>query len=199
MKTDMKKLTLQALRQGISNSDEMREWIASETGEAITSRFTNAHAWALVHLQKKNLIEKVSRATYRLSSKSVPDYSVPEPTETYMPQWAIAHINKARIKNAADCPPFTEDDLLYLWKDCGGRCSVTGLPFSFEKIGSGKAKKVYAPSLDRIQPGGCYSRENCRLVMVGVNFGINSWGLDTYLRLAEAATHFQEEAASSES
>jgi hypothetical protein len=71
---------------------------------------------------------------------------------------------------------------------------VTGLPFSLEKIGSGAAKKVFAPSLDRIQAGGCYSRENCRLVMVGVNFAINSWGLDTYLRLAEAAVRFQDRA-----
>lgn len=69
---------------------------------------------------------------------------------------------------------------------------MTGLPFSLEQIGSGKAKRVFAPSLDRVQAGGCYSRENCRLVMVGVNFAINRWGLDTYLRLAEAAVRFQD-------
>ena len=193
MKLDLKRLTLDALRRGIFNSDAMREWLAANAGQTIDSCFTNAHAWALVHLQKDGLIEKVAEKTYRLIEASQTEHKVPEPTDDFMPRWAKVHISKANNKNGPECPRFTNDDLLHLWNECGGRCAVTGLPFSLEKVGSGAAKKVFAPSLDRIQAGGCYSRENCRLVMVGVNFAINSWGLDTYLRLAEAAVRFQEQ------
>jgi hypothetical protein len=61
------------------------------------------------------------------------------------------------------------------------------LPFSEEKIGLGKAKRAFAPSIDKIDPAGFYTVENCRLVMVAINFAINAWGLEVYLRLAEAA------------
>ncbi len=192
---DLKQMTLEALRRGIANSDEIREWITSELGTTITSRFINEHAWALVHLQRENQIEKVSKGIYRLNEFASPDHTVSEPTKRMMPEWARRLINGARSRNIEGCSPFTEDDLVFLWKECGGRCSVTGLPFSLETIGNGKAKRPYAPSLDRIQPRGCYSRENCRLVLVGVNFAMNSWGLDTYLMLAEAAVQFQQQPA----
>jgi hypothetical protein len=48
---------------------------------------------------------------------------------------------------------------------------------------------IYAPSLDRLDPTAGYSRENCRLVSVGINFAMNRWGLDTYLELAEASVN----------
>jgi hypothetical protein len=192
---DLKQQTLEALRSGIANSDQMRSWIAARTGEMPDSRFVNAHAWALVRLQKEGLIEKLETKTYRLLQKPEADQSVPPPSESFTPKWAKKLIHSANSKNAKlapGLPKFTEQDLLHLWNACGGRCSVTGLPFSSKQVGEGKAKRVYAPSLDRIVAGGAYSRENCRLVMVGINFAINSWGLDTYLELAEAAVKRQE-------
>jgi hypothetical protein len=77
--------------------------------------------------------------------------------------------------------------LVALWHRCGGRCAITGLPFSEKKVGGGQAKRAFAPSLDRIDPEGPYARENCRLVMVAVNFAMNAWGLEVYLGLAKAA------------
>ena len=65
----------------------MREWLAANAGRTIDSRFTNALAWALVHLQKDGLIEKVAEKTYRLIEASQPEHKVPEPTDDFIPQW----------------------------------------------------------------------------------------------------------------
>ena len=42
--------------------------------------------------------------------------------------------------------------------------------------------------MDRIDPNEFYTLNNCRLVMVAVNFGMNAWGLEVYLKLAKAAS-----------
>lgn len=109
-----------------------------------------------------------------------------------MPPWARTWIYAAERKNGPEGPRFTEQDLLELWRRCGGRCAVTKLPFSEEKIGLGKAKRAFAPSIDKIDPTDFYTVENCRLVMVAINFAINSWGLEVYLRLAQAAVEAAE-------
>ena len=100
-------------------------------------------------------------------------------------------VGRANRSNPAGTPYFTNDDLIALWHDCGGRCSVTGLVFSFDSVGSSLVKRAYAPSLDRITAGAPYTRENCRLVMVAINFAMNAWGLDVYLCLANAAVQAQ--------
>jgi len=69
MQSDLKELTLQALRNGISDSDEQRRWIAKKTGRVIDFRFTNAHAWALVHLQRDGLIRKIAPKIYELKPR----------------------------------------------------------------------------------------------------------------------------------
>ncbi len=79
------------------------------------------------------------------------------------------------------------EDLVVLWRDCGGRCAVTRGEFSNETVGRGLVKRAYAPSLDRIDHEKPYTRDNCRLVMVAVNFAMNTWGEDTFLRLATLA------------
>ena len=68
-----------------------------------------------------------------------------------------------------------------------GRCAVTGQEFTDEQVGTGKAKRAFAPSLDRIDPEDGYHQANCRLVMAAVNFGMNAWGLEVYLEVARAA------------
>jgi hypothetical protein len=51
--------------------------------------------------------------------------------------------------------------------------------------------------LDRIDPEGLYTADNCSLVMVAVNFALNAalnaWGEETYLRLARAAVRAGDE------
>jgi hypothetical protein len=76
---------------------------------------------------------------------------------------------------------------------CSGRCKITHLDFSDEKVGLGQAKRAYAPSLDRIDPEGLYAADNCRLVMVAINFALNAWGEEVYVCLARAAVRAADE------
>ncbi len=213
---DLKRPTLECLRDGVTSSDDMRERLARRFGlgeqqrelrlRSRTAVFTNNHAWALVRLQQDRLIRKVGDRRYALTragrasqeGAEGPPEATPPPAPGNMPGWAKTLIYRANHENGKrnpDSPPFTEDDFAALWLQWGGRCAITRLPFSEEKVGAGRAKRAFAPSLDRIDPQGPYSRENCRLVMVAVNFAINAWGTEVYLRLAKAASAAAQEAS----
>jgi Mrr N-terminal domain len=208
----LKRPTLVYLEQGVTDSDSIRDRLASDfglTGDdlALTLQnriptFVNNHAWALVRLQNGGLIQRAARKSYVITEAGRAflrgqvheDYHVEPPRPGQMPVWARRWIYAANRKNSPDGPPFTEDDLLELWQRCGGRCAVTKLPFSEEKVGLGKAKRAFAPSIDKIDPAGFYTLDNCRLVMVAINFAINSWGLAVYRKLARAAIAAMEDA-----
>jgi hypothetical protein len=57
-----------------------------------------------------------------------------------------------------------------------GRCAVSGLLFDLRVVGTGQARRPYAPSPDRIDPRGGYVRGNVRLVLQAVNFARNRFG-----------------------
>lgn len=57
----------------------------------------------------------------------------------------------------------------------GGRCSITGMPFSLFKP-EGAHRRPYAPSVDRIDASKPYTDGNTRLVCVCVNYALNEWG-----------------------
>jgi len=60
-------------------------------------------------------------------------------------------------------------------KRAGGRCEVTGIWFSEEKV-TGSKRRPWAPSLDRIDSSADYRIGNCRLVCVAVNAALSDWG-----------------------
>ena len=73
---------------------------------------------------------------------------------------------------------------------------LSGLAFRLTEVGSGAARRPYAPSLDRIDATLPYSRANCRLVLQAVNFALNSFGDDVFLEMARATTeHMNREGA----
>jgi hypothetical protein len=207
---DLKRPTLEYLQKGLNNSDKMREALSKQFNlgrdeinaevKNQMSTFVNNHAWALVRLQHNGFIRKVGDRTYEITDKGLAylegreevKYPVQQPIPGNMPSWAKVLINRANQKNrrkgATPFTPFTEQDMMVLWQRCEGHCIVTGLEFSEEQVGSGQAKRAFAPSLDRIDPNGFYSVDNCRLMMTAVNFGINVWGLEVYLKLAKEAT-----------
>jgi hypothetical protein len=188
-RNELAQSTLEALSLGVTNSAKIRDWIAGRLGIHADSRFVNTHAWALVDLQRRHEIEKISRQEYRLV-RHAETHEIAPPAVGAMPTWARALLSRAKSRNGPDGPIFSEADLLDIWNHAKGRCAVTGLPFSDQRIGTGKAKRVFAPSLDRLDGERPYGRGNCRLVMVGINFAMNRWGLDTYLLLARAAVAF---------
>lgn len=65
-----------------------------------------------------------------------------------------------------------------------GRCELTRLPFDL----SVRTRKptAYSPSIDRIEPGGGYTKANCRLVLHAVNLWLKDYTLDRFMPIAEA-------------
>src|SRR5580693_10607466 len=103
------------------------------------------------------------------------------------PRWAKDAVNAANSRNnkMGYLDEFTLKDLIFLWSKCKGKCYVSGLEFSFVRVGTGQAQRPFAPSLDRIDPAKPYTRDNVRIVVQVANFAMNAWGLSPVHQLAE--------------
>jgi hypothetical protein len=194
--------TIELLRAGISDSNSMREQLAiryeqlSREDQA-WKKFVNNHAWALVRLQEQGRIRKIAPSHYMLVTDEPHDLTPPIREGKPLPLWARAMVYSAKYKNAKNAPKwgverFQTEDLIELWKQGGGRCQLTGLPFRETAVGMGKARHPFAPSLDRIDSNRPYSRRNCRLVLQAVNFALNAFGDDVFFAMAEGAIKLRE-------
>jgi len=75
-------------------------------------------------------------------------------------------------------------DLLYEQKMV---CAVSGLPFDLaHNLERAHSRNLLAPSIDRIDAKRGYVRGNVRIVLAAVNYGINEWGFDAYVRICRA-------------
>ncbi|MCB4365444.1 hypothetical protein KIH07_17000 [Hydrogenophaga taeniospiralis] len=85
----------------------------------------------------------------------------------------------------------TLDDILALAELSQGRCMLTGISFehgaatSLADISS-RRKRVWAPSLDRIESSKGYVPGNVRLVCMAVNAALQEFGDAVLLRIAKA-------------
>lgn len=86
----------------------------------------------------------------------------------------------------------TPDDMRTMYHRSGGRCELTGIPFSLEKA-DGTFRRPLAPSIDRLDNGKPYSLANCRLIALAVNIGINEWGDVLFRRIALAFLSREED------
>jgi hypothetical protein len=82
---------------------------------------------------------------------------------------------------------------LELYSAQGGCCALSGLPFNLRVVGGGKARRPYAPSLDRVDAASGYTRDNVRLVCQAVNFALNAYGEDVFREIALATARFVPE------
>jgi hypothetical protein len=80
-----------------------------------------------------------------------------------------------------------------LFEAQGGRCALTGIGFDLRVVGTGQARRPFAPSLDRIDASAGYTRDNIRLVCQAVNFALNAFGEDVFREIALAAAEFDPE------
>lgn len=191
---ELRSETLDCLGRGIMRSDAMRDDIAKRLGlDPTHPTFINNHAWSLVDLQAQGIIDKAANGIYALAD--VPPAAtggrerVSPPIIGDLPRWARVQISSANSRNTTKFNSsirLTEADMVSLWNRCGGVCSLSGLQFSGEKMGTGKAQRPFYPSLDRIDPEQPYSVENCRLVLQAVNFALNAFGDEVFLTIAQA-------------
>ena len=134
--------TLGLLKRGVSSSEAMRAALAPRYGlshdQEAWARFVNNHAWALVRLQSAGKIRKVATGVYALT-EAQPALPQPRPTEPIrdgepLPEWARQQVSRANSRNNAKCwseaPPFTEEGIRQLWRECRGHCAMTGLPLN---------------------------------------------------------------------
>lgn len=82
---------------------------------------------------------------------------------------------KDRAKTKGRTFSLTEEHILNLYLDGGGRCAVTGLPFRSEHEGESRCNP-YAMSIDRIDCRRGYEPDNVRLVLFFVNSAISDFG-----------------------
>jgi hypothetical protein len=201
---DLRCCSLTLMGIGVANSEDMRRHVAEECGlvpgAAGWPSFVNNHAWALVQLQAERLITKDGEGHYRLThaGRAWLAHRPPQEGETVaaitdandLPGWAEQvrqaknRINQIKWPNLK--AELSKDDMVDLWKECSGRCSITGLAFNNDKYGQGAAKRAFAPSLDRIDPTKPYTHENCRFVLVAVNFALNAFGDEVFDRVVLA-------------
>jgi hypothetical protein len=67
------------------------------------------------------------------------------------------------------------------------RCAVSGLPFDFAfNIEKSMSRNPYNPSLDRIDCKRGYVQGNVRVVLAAINYAINEWGSEEYLKICKA-------------
>ncbi len=125
----------------------------------------------------------ISRRTPVLNRASdQPRPGITPPVAGSMPPWARILIGRAN--RLTPVPGFTDDDMMTVWERCEGRCAMSGLEFSEVVVGTGRARKPYAPSLDRIDRSRGYEPDNVRLVTAVANFAMNAWGLEPVRDLA---------------
>lgn len=74
-------------------------------------------------------------------------------------------------------------DVFGLMKANDFHCAVSGIPFSKTASGTG-AIDPWAASIDRIENRQGYLKDNVRVVCVAANIGMNAWGYNVLLRLA---------------
>jgi hypothetical protein len=91
----------------------------------------------------------------------------------------------AKIRSVSKGLICTLTDEWIIEKLAGG-CELTGFPFDLETGRSVGRFNPYGPSIDRIVAGSNYTPDNCRMVIMAINVGMNAWGEELYAKIAKA-------------
>jgi hypothetical protein len=109
------------------------------------------------------------------------------PTKDNKPErvYWFAYYNAASRARRSGVPLMSKAEYGELVARAAGRCEVSGIQFSADKP-PGHTKRMWAPSIDRINCKGTYSADNCRLVCIAVNIALNEFGLEVLSKIALA-------------
>jgi hypothetical protein len=88
------------------------------------------------------------------------------------------------------------DDLKAMAETSHGKCALSGLPFEYgnskELFGTSiRRKKLWSPSLDRIDCDLGYTQSNVRLVCMAVNIARQEFGDEVLFKIAHALSNIQ--------
>lgn len=115
-----------------------------------------------------------------------------ETTARFNLMWKNA---KQRAKKNGILWALSSEDFWLIVKRSNGQCAVTGLRFAMDDTKHNPEQ----PSLDRINSALGYSPGNCRLVLLAVNYAMNTWGERNFKKIAISfAVKALKQAASSE-
>ncbi len=76
----------------------------------------------------------------------------------------------------------THEDLCNMYKQNNGMCALSKIKFDGRKQ-DGLRIRPYLPSIDRINPGGSYTKENCRLICAYLNQALNQNGVEMLIKM----------------
>jgi hypothetical protein len=124
--------------------------------------------------------ERAKEAIEKYKNRYNPSEVVEVP-KAYVTKIFYAALHRANKKGAQFT--LTKDDVDNLFARSGGRCEITGLPFSFENPDL-HSKRPFVPSIDRIDCKGIYEAKNCRLICLAANVAINEWGERIFAKVA---------------
>jgi hypothetical protein len=79
----------------------------------------------------------------------------------------------------------TLQDVVDLLARTQGRCDLTGIAFSTERVGV-RGLRPWMPSMDRRDASQGYTRSNCRVVCAAVNLALSDFGDTVLHRIAMA-------------
>lgn len=108
---------------------------------------------------------------------------------------AVRRILKDRVRNAIGKAvrlawenDITVEWAVELYDNQNGKCALTGLPLDTGPVRaeSGRDRRPFRPSLDRIDSSRGYTKDNVRLVCSCVNYALGPWG-EAVLRTMAAA------------
>lgn len=63
-------------------------------------------------------------------------------------------------------------------------CPLTGIKF-FTQPAARSRQHPYAPSIDKIDPRGGYTKDNCRIVIYAINVMLHDWGPKVFEKVAD--------------
>lgn len=130
---------------------------------------------------------------YRLALAGVePCPMEPSPIVAEIMRTLTVGVNRARGKAAAKSLPFdlTAEWAIAVAKAQGWRCAMTGIPF-FHACPVKSHMRPFAPSFDRIVPGGGYTQDNVRIVVFALNSMLSDWG-DEVMRAVASGYAFRQ-------
>lgn len=95
--------------------------------------------------------------------------------------WSVTKRNAIRL--GVD---FDLDQEWFRSRLAAGACELSGLPFEFKTKGKLRKRNPNTPSVDRIIPGGPYTKANCRLILWWLNSALSNLGEEYALSVFRA-------------